>query len=290
MRVPFSGSPSFAIRWVAALSLSVSPCAAAAQDPPPGTEKTPEPLHVTLERPTPEGIALTADHYAVRAEGTAPVVVALHMEGSSRGEFRAIAETFLEFPCSVLAVDLRVGKEAHGVPNATTAAYEKARPEPAAPADAYADVVEAVKWARELHPGSKVVLLGSGFSAALALVHAAREPAAVDAVLAFSPGELIEGWTVAAEARKIQVPVYVSCGNGLEEKSKATRIFNALDKKLRASFYPPDGIVAPRGAASLEQSDQGAHQRVWSGVYTLLKPLCPPAAPAPPRAPPEKDG
>jgi pimeloyl-ACP methyl ester carboxylesterase len=262
--------------------LALAP-AAPAQDPVPGDQEAPEePLFETIERPLADGSTLTADHYRTRHVTPGPVIVAFHMEGSSRAEFRDIAKTFLDYNGSVLAVDLRAGKEAKGVANATAAAFEAKHQRPATPAEAYADVVEAVAWARELHEGAKVVLLGSGYSASLALVYAAREPEGCDAVIAFSPGELIEGWTVAAEVRGVKVPVYVSCGNGIEEKSRTTRVSNALDKKLRASFYPPDGLVAPRGALQLEQSDVNAHRRVWNGVYAILKPLAPaaPAAPA----------
>jgi dienelactone hydrolase len=282
---------SLSMSFLAGVPAAAAPAFSPAQDPggaEPAQEEEQLPYE-TIERSLPEGIALTADHYVARTTTPGPIVVAFHMEGSSRGEYRKIAETFLKYNVSVLAVDLRAGKESNGVANATAAAFEKKHGKPAALADAYADVVEAVKWARELHPDGKVVLLGSSYSASLALVYAAREPAGADAVLAFSPGELIEGWTVAAEARNVKVPVYVSCGNGLEEKSKTTRIVNALDKKLRSSFYPPDGLVAPRGAASLDQTEDSAHRRVWHGVFAVLKPFQPGAA-APPAEEPPKGG
>ena len=157
--------------------------------------------------------------------------------------------------------------------NQTAAAFEKKNGKPATPADAYVDVVEAVKWARELRPDAKVVLLGSSYSASLALAYAGREPQGVDAVVAFSPSECVEGWRVALDARNVKVPVYVSCGNGAEEKAKASPIFNAVDKKLRSTYFPPDNVVCPHGAEALVQTEDGARARVWHGVHMLLKPF-----------------
>jgi pimeloyl-ACP methyl ester carboxylesterase len=266
------------------LALAVLAQEPAPQGPPaaaPATALAPE----TLTRTLPDGLEMTADYYSQPGKLPGPIVVACHMAGSSRGEFAKIAPEFLRYGCSLLAVDLRAGKERNGVVNQTSAAFEKKHGRPATYAEAYPDVVEAVKWARETRPEAKLILLGSSYSAALAVAYAGREPTAVDAVLAFSPGEYIEGWTVALDARKVTVPVHVSCGNGPEEKGRTMRIYNALDKKLRSSYFPADSIVAPHGAEILAQEDEGARNRVWHGVYMLIKSLSEPA-----QAPPPEEG
>jgi pimeloyl-ACP methyl ester carboxylesterase len=264
------------------LALALAP---APQETPPqeGSAETPPASGLapeTLTRTLPDGLEMTADYYAQRGRLPGPIVVACHMAGSSRGEFVEIAPEFSRYGCSLLAVDLRAGKEHGGVANQTAAAFEKKHGRAATYEEAYPDVVEAVKWARELRPEAKLILLGSSYSAALAIAFAGREPKAVDAVLAFSPGEYIEGWTVALDARKVAVPVHVSCGNGPEEKGKAMRLYNALDKKLRSSYFPADSIVARHGAPLLIQPDEGARNRVWHGVYMLIKSLSEPTPPA----------
>lgn len=239
--------------------------------PPAGQEPAPAPapfLVETITRPG-KGVTLTADWTLPRASTGGPTVVCLHQEDSSRGEFTVSAQEFARHGCAVLAVDLRSGKESGGVPNATAAAFEKSAGKPATLQEAFDDVAEAVKWARELRPEAKVVLLGSGYSATLALAYAARNPDGADALIVFSPSECIEGWTVAAEMRAIKVPVHVSCGSGLEEKSKATRFFNGLDKKLRSSYFPAEELALPRGAASLAHPDESTRLRVWHGVHKI---------------------
>ncbi|MCC7012821.1 MAG: alpha/beta hydrolase [Planctomycetes bacterium] len=226
----------------------------------------------TLERAS-GALLLTADYYAPKATAKGPMIVALHMEGSSRGEYAKSAAEFVLFGCTVLAVDLRAGKEHAGVVNKTAAAYSAKNGKPATLAESYDDIAEAVKWARELRPEAKLLLLGSSSSATLALAYAARVPAGVDAVIAISPSESIEGWSVAAEVRNIKVPTLVMCGSEPEERPKATRFFNGIDKKLRASFFPPPELALPHGAPLLWSDDETVRHRVWSPVHKALAPL-----------------
>ena len=122
-----------------------------------------------------------------------------------------------------------------------------------------------------------MLLLGSQTGATLALAFAARNPTAVDGVLAYSPSECLEGVTVAAEMRQIKVPVHVGCGSGLEEKSKTTRFFNALDKKLRSSYFPAEELKFPPGAGQLAHEDESYRNRAWHGVHKVIETLSTPA-------------
>jgi dienelactone hydrolase len=277
--------PNLAALAVLALAL----CPTAPQEPAPGQGGPPAPpaaaapkrLLPVVETVTRagKGVELTADYTKARGVLGGPTVVCLHDAAGSRGEFKKIAAEFIQYGCPALAVDLRVGKEADGVANATAAAFEKAAGKPATLTEALDDVATAVEWAKELRPDAKVLLLGSGTGATLALAFAARNPAAVDGVLAYSPTECLEGVTVAAEMRQIKVPVHMGCGSGLEEKSKTTRFFNALDKKLRSSYFPAEELQFPPGASQLAHEDESLRNRAWHGVHKIREALSAAAAP-----------
>ena len=250
------------------------PSTRAVQDPAPPAEPA-EAVQVEVKKLThksSDGLELTADYYKARFPRERPIVVACHMAGSSRAEYADIAAELTKAGFFVLAVDLRSGGEHGGVKNETAERAQKAG-KPVGYADAYADLVAAVAWARELHPRSKIALFGSSYSAALAIAYAGRVPDGVDAVCAFSPGKYIEGWNLALEARKVVVPTYVTCGNGPEEQRHARPIFNALPKDVRSSFFPPDYIPAAHGAPTLMPEDPAYRNRQWEPVWKVLRVL-----------------
>lgn len=243
----------------------------------------------TLTRLLPDGVTLTADHHTIPfAMETRPTFVCFHMEGGSRAEFAVIAKRFGEFACSTLAVDLRTGKTAGGVENQTalSAAKTLSRTE-FKNEEAFVDVVEALKWARELAPETKIFALGSGTSAALVLAAAARDPACADAVFVFSPGEDVPGWSIAMEAKQIKVPVYLTCDGTPQEAGRARLIGNAIDKKLRTMVIPTGSTSVQRGAGVLVQPEIALRDRHWSGVVRLILQLAPLSTQ--PAAPPGKD-
>jgi pimeloyl-ACP methyl ester carboxylesterase len=264
----------------------VVPLVAAHQDPAPpeaGPPAAEEPAAEkwttnTVRRTIGEGLEMTADYTRQRAKTGAPIVVCMHMAGSSRGEYAEIAPKFAEYNCDVLAVDLRAGGEFGGVTNELAAAWSAAHEgEQASYADAYADVEKAVAWAKELRPDSKVILVGSSYSASLAIVYAGRNPDAVAAVLSFSPGEYFKDFArVGLEARNVKVPTYVTCGNGPKELSLAKPIFKALPAELRSSFWPGEEIPASHGARTLVQEDPAYGERQWAPVLKIVRALITP--------------
>jgi dienelactone hydrolase len=226
----------------------------------------------TLTRKLADGVEMTADFYELGGGAKGPIVVCCHKAKASRGEYRDIAPELVRHGANVLAVDLRAGGELNGVANATAASAALLK-KPQTYADAYPDLVEAVKWARELRPESKVALVGSSYSASLALVYAGREPKGVDAVIAFSPGEYIKGWSVAADAKNIKVPVYITCASGPQESSLCKPIADAIDSKLRVMYSPGDDEPSTHGALTLVTKDPKAREKQWKGVLDMLAPL-----------------
>ena len=263
---------------------------------PPTAPAAQAPVEVTVEKMTKvgaDGVTLTADFYGLPfpAEDR-PTFVCFHMEGGSRGEFAKIAPRFADFACCTLAVDLRTGKSTDGVANETaTSAASVLKKTTFTNEEAFADVVTALKWAREMRPTSKLFVLGSGTSAALVLAAAGRDNACADALFVFSPGEDVAGWSISTEVRKITVPTYITCGGTAEEASHTRIIGNAIDKKLRRMVIPLNVPGATRGSSILVQTDTALRDRHWSSIVDMilkLAPLAPIAAGAPAADPPKK--
>lgn len=138
--------------------------------------------------PSEDGLEITADKYLASEEF--PYIILFHQAGSSRGEFRDIAEKFLKLRYNCLAVDLRSGDNANFVNN-ETASRARGAGKSVNFLDALGDVSASIDYAYGLN-SQEVILLGSSYSASLALLEGLDHPK-VRAVIAFSPGEYFSG-------------------------------------------------------------------------------------------------
>lgn len=266
-----------------------------AQDPRPPAKPEPGPQKPaeapakepfeTITRKLPDGIVMTGDLYRASDGASKPVLVCMHMTGSSRGEYRTIAPRMTTLGVNVLAVDLRCGGEGE-VANRRTKARSGTMNEtwkmateqkkPTSYLDAYPDVVQATAWAHELFPASRVGLMGSSFSASLVLVCAAEHGDEVDAVLSYSPGEYMKPWSIADKVKKLDVPTYITCGNTGADSDQAKPIAAAIEKKERVHAYWPDDerLVGDHGSHALMlKGDNPSTQRQWSEFEKALEPL-----------------
>jgi dienelactone hydrolase len=134
--------------------------------------------------PSEDGLEITADKYLIAEEY--PYILLFHQAGSSRGEFRDIAEKFLKLRYNCLAVDLRSGDNANFINN-ETASRARSAGKSVNFLDASEDMKAAIDYGYDLN-SKKVILLGSSYSASLALLEGLYNPK-VGAVIAFSPGE-----------------------------------------------------------------------------------------------------
>ncbi len=244
----------------------------------------------TLKRVCPDGVTLSGDFYDLPfASEERPTIVCFHMENGSRAEFAKIAPRFGEFSCCTFAIDLRTGKATDGVANETAASAASVLKKPTfTNEEAFADVVQGLKWARELRPTGKLFVLGSGSSAALVIAAAARTPGCADALLLFSPGEDVSGWSIATEAKKIAVPTYITCDGTISEAGRTRPIGNAIGKQFRKMVIPLDVPGAARGWAVLVQSDAALRERHWYSVVAMLLKLAPIPASTPADGPLKK--
>jgi len=215
-----------------------------------------------------DGLQITADVYAAPSEAAAWIVVA-HQAGSSRGEYREIAPRLQKLGYHVLALDQRAGREFAGVPNETA---KRAADAGLATAylDAVPDLIAGLTYARSRTEGP-VLIWGSSYSAALALVLAGQEPGLVDAALAFSPGEYLPGQNVADAAATIQVPVFIT--SAASETGQWSAIFDAVGGSEKTAFRPNQGGV--HGSSALILARNANAEDFWQAVESFLSEYVP---------------
>jgi dienelactone hydrolase len=131
-----------------------------------------------------DGLEITADKYQVNEDYS--YIILFHQAGSSRGEFNDIADKFLKLRYNCLAVDLRSGDNANFINN-ETASRARGAGKSVNFLDARGDLLAAIDYAYGIN-SKEVILLGSSYSASLALLEGLNHPR-VGAVIAFSPGE-----------------------------------------------------------------------------------------------------
>lgn len=213
-----------------------------------------------------DGLEVTADVYRLKnAAADAPWIVLAHQAGSSRGEYRTIAPRLNELGFNAIALDQRSGGTFAGVKNETAALAKKKRLARSYVA-ALPDIKAGLRWAREQTSG-KVILWGSSYSAALALLIAGETPQAVDAVLSMSPGEYIRGRSVRKAARAITAPVFITSAANETRRWKA--LLAAVPHANKTGFAPPRG--GRHGSSALIAARNASSEVYWAQVNAFLK-------------------
>ncbi|MEE9439882.1 MAG: hypothetical protein V3V14_12825 [Saprospiraceae bacterium] len=132
-----------------------------------------------------DGLLVTADYYKV--ENHRGFIVLCHRSHCNRAEYRETAPKFNKLGYSCLAIDQRSGMKIFGETNETKN-RAKEQKLPTGYLDAKPDIESAIDYAFALNDKNKIILLGSSYSSALALLIATKSDK-VKTVLAFSPDE-----------------------------------------------------------------------------------------------------
>ncbi len=209
-----------------------------------------------------DGLAVVADSYFVN--DTLPWILMFHQAGSSRGEFRDVAPKFNLLGYNGLAVDLRHGREVNFVANETARAARDGNFSNNVH-DAVNDMVAAVRWA-EGKNDKPVILLGSSFSASLALM-VAKERLCTGAVLAFSPGEFLGPPGVVQEAiTGLRKPVFIAATQ--TELPYVTELTSGIGDEFKTLFSPSGG-TGVHGARALWE-DASSSNEYWLAVLLFI--------------------
>lgn len=194
-------------------------------------------------------------------------IVLFHQAGSSAYEYADIAPRLNAMGFSTLAVDQRSGGNLYG-PNRTVDRAGKSQEDYLA---ALPDLEAALNWARL--QDSRVILWGSSYSASLAFKIAADNPDLVTALLAFSPGEYFADKRFTSDAaRKVHVPVFITCAKTPEEIAQASAIFDVLPEKSKILFVPARAGVHGSSTLKPDRNSLGASEN-WEAVVKFLNGL-----------------
>jgi pimeloyl-ACP methyl ester carboxylesterase len=131
------------------------------------------------------------------------------------------------------------------------------------------DLEAALAWAHAKDPQRKVILWGSSYSASLVFVIAARHPAEVAGVLAFSPGEYFPNPTLIEDAAKqVHVPVFITSENSADAVANATKIFDVVASSHKVHY---SARYAVHGSSTLlaDRDPKGAAV-TWQVVMKFL--------------------
>ncbi|MDH5368227.1 MAG: lysophospholipase [Cyclobacteriaceae bacterium] len=186
-----------------------------------------------------DGVTVTADLYMPH-EKSVPFIVLFHQANSSRGEYLEIAPKINALGFNCMAVDQRSGGSMNGISNKTKISASQAM-KGTSYVDALLDIVTAIEYAKQNLTEGKLIIWGSSYSSALVLKIAGEDHNAVDAVMAFSPGEYFSSlgkpkdW-ITSSAEHISTPVFITSSRN--EKFNWWKIYEAIPSENKQYFLP----------------------------------------------------
>ncbi|MEI7038340.1 alpha/beta hydrolase [Fulvimonas yonginensis] len=145
---------------------------------------------------------------------TDAILLLFHQAGASRHEYDPLVPVLTKMGYDTLAIDQRSGDSLFGGHNETVAK----RGGSADYLDALPDLEGALAWAKA-HRYARIAVVGSSYSASLAILLAAKHPQDIAAVASFSPGEYFDDKDMVKQAAaKIAVPFYITTRPQEEDK------------------------------------------------------------------------
>lgn len=216
----------------------------------------------TVHFPSRDGLEITADEYVV--EKPKGYILLCHRSHFNRGEYRETAPKFNALGYSCLAIDLRSGMKVLGTTNGTyllakqkglATGYLAAKP----------DIEAAIDYTYAQDGNRPIVLVGSSYSASLALVIASEDSHKLAAVIAFSPGEYLKGVAVADAVHSIKVKTLVLSAK--KEVEDTTRLLEHANRQLVSQFKPR--AEGAHGSRVLWAKTPG-NDEYWAEVQSFL--------------------
>ncbi len=212
--------------------------------------------------PSSDGVVITADLYFVN--DSLPYMVLCHQAGYSRGEYAETASKFCHLGYNCLAIDARSGGEVNGVKNETALDAAKKK-KPTTYLDAEKDIIAAIDYAYS-KSGKKVFLIGSSYSASLALKIATTNKK-VSTVMAFSPGEYFGTKLKLKEAiSNLTVPIFVTSAK--DEAQDVSTLIGDVKSKVKSQFVPSS--KGKHGSSCLWKDNPGYHE-YWFAIMMFMK-------------------
>ncbi|MCF6167952.1 alpha/beta hydrolase [Lutibacter sp.] len=211
---------------------------------------------------TKDSLPITADIYEVNNKK--PTILLCHQAGFSRGEYKETALKLMKLGFSSIAIDQRSGKEANGVVN-ETALEAKKRNLSTNYLDAKQDIEAAIDYMYEMNGHQPIILVGSSYSATLALL-IGNTSKKVKAIVAFSPGEYYKSIDVKNTIKDIDKPIFVTSSK--KEIPKLEELVSLI-KPIYVTHYKPT-VNGIHGSKALWSSTVG-NENYWQSFSNFLK-------------------
>jgi dienelactone hydrolase len=207
----------------------------------------------TITFPSKDGLMVTADLYESGQNN--PYILLFHQARYSRGEYKETAERFLKLGYNCLAVDLRSGNEVNFVKNKTAEAA-KAKGLPTNYFDARPDMQAAIEYAA-YKSRKEVVVLGSSYSASLALLLAKENPQ-IKALVVFSPGEYFDKPNLIRDTiAGLDIPVFAA--SSADEYPYLKELFTKVNP-VNVTFFKPSKSKGVHGSSALWKQNPGSDE------------------------------
>jgi alpha-beta hydrolase superfamily lysophospholipase len=211
-----------------------------------------------------DGLKITADYYEIK--NSKGLILLCHRSHFNRAEYRETAPKFNQLGYSCLAIDQRSGMKVYGEVNETKNRAKELKL-PTGYLDAKPDIEAGIDYALQLNGNKPILLLGSSYSASLALL-ISTESDKIRAVIAFSPGEYLKGINLAVHIQSITIPVYATSSK--KEIKDVEEVLKFVDKKYVTQFKPPEEGF--HGSKILWESVKGFEDH-WNNIEGFLNRL-----------------
>ena len=215
-----------------------------------------------LTFPSKDGLMITADWYPVSS--SLPVILLCHQNRFSRGEYNETALRLNKFGFNCLALDQRVGDEVNGIINETAIEAKKKNLNPTF-VDAEQDIVAAVDYLFEKYQ-RPITILGSSYSASLALKIAAENPN-VASIIVFSPGEYFDDIKyISNHIQTLTKPIFATSSR--EEADGVTELLKDINSRIKIQYIP-----ASKGdhGSKVLWPDSQYNQEYWIALMSFLE-------------------
>lgn len=208
-----------------------------------------------------DGLEVTYDHLHLSYD--APVIVMCHQAGWSRGEYKFTADSLYRLGFNCIVLDQRSGDKVNDVENETAARAKESGLEQGY-IDAEQDIVAALVWANQEYYDD-IILMGSSYSASLALKIASEKADQVDRVISFSPGEYFSDFKLVESIGNLQAPCFLTSSEA--EASEVQKLFQVIPATTKVQFIPSE--AGAHGSKAL-WSETAGHQSYWSALKQFL--------------------
>lgn len=222
------------------------------------------PAQLTMEFPSKDGLLMTADWYPVSSDSE--IVLLCHQNRFSRGEYAETARRLNKLGYNCMAIDQRVGIEVNGTRNETAFRAKENKMDPKLH-EAEQDILAAIDFLNEKYK-KRIILLGSSYSASLALKIAA-ENNKVSSVIVFSPGEYFDDISfLRSHITTLMKPLLITSSRS--EADRVTDLLKDVNSRIKVQFIP--SFEGEHGSKALWSSSPG-NQDYWAVLISFLNKL-----------------